>query len=118
MIIAVSAQGRDVNAAVEPRFGRCQQFVLVESETMQVEILENQDSSTSGGAGIQTAQMLASKGVQVVLTGNCGPNAFKTLHAAKIAVYTGISGTVRHAVEQYQQGRLQPADQANVNGHS
>lgn len=118
MNIAISAQGKNLDAEVEPRFGRCPQFVLVNPDTMQVEVVKNTDSAASGGAGIQTAQMLASKDVHVVLTGNCGPNVFKTLQAAKIVVYTGTSGAVRQAIEQYQQGRLQPAEQANVSGHN
>jgi len=117
MKIAISAQGADLNAAVDARFGRCQQFVLVDSDTMQCESLENTNVAASGGAGIQTAQLLASKGVQVVLTGNCGPNAFRTLQAANIQVYIGASGTVQQAIAQYQQGQLQLAAQPNVGGH-
>jgi predicted Fe-Mo cluster-binding NifX family protein len=117
MKIAVSAHGADVNAAVDERFGRCRQFVLVDVDTMQTETIDNAGMTTSGGAGIQTAQALASQGVQIVLTGNCGPNAFKTLQAAGIQVYLGASGTVQQAIEQHQQGRLQLADQPNVSGH-
>jgi len=117
MKIAISAQGEGLQAAVDPRFGRCQQFVLVDSDTLQWETLANTNVAASGGAGIQTAQLLASKGVQVILTGNCGPNAFTTLQAANLQVYIGASGTVGQALEQYQQGQLQLAAQPNVSGH-
>ena len=107
MKVAVSAMGKDLNAAVDPRFGRCQQFVIVDTETMQFEVLENPNVTASGGAGIQTAQWLSGQGVQAVLSGNCGPNAFATLQAADIQVFVGVTGTVRTAIEQYKTGQLQ-----------
>ena len=117
MKIAIPAQGKDLHAAIEPRFGRCQQFVIVEIESMEFEVLENPNIAASGGAGIQTAQRLAEKGVQAILTGNCGPNAFRTLQAAGIQTYINVTGTVLTAVEQYKSGQLQTAAQPNVGGH-
>jgi predicted Fe-Mo cluster-binding NifX family protein len=117
MKIAVSAQGTDLNATVDPRMGRCQQFLLVDTDTMDFEVLSNPNVGATGGAGIQTAQLLASKGVKAVITGNCGPNAFATFNAAEIAVYTGASGTIQNAIEQYKNDQLQVASQPNVGGH-
>lgn len=117
MKVAVSTTGNDLNALVNPRFGRCQQFVIVNTETMKFEVLENPNIAASGGAGIQTAQLLAEKGVQAVLTGNCGPNAFTTLQAAGIKVFVGVTGTVQAVIEQYKNGQLQTAAQPNVGGH-
>lgn len=117
MKVAVSANGHDLSAHVDPRFGRCKQFLTIDTDTLQYEVLENSNTSASGGAGIQTAQLLASQNIQAVITGNCGPNAFKTLEAADIQVFVGASGTIQDAVEQYTQGKLQAASQANVAGH-
>ena len=117
MKVAVSAQGNDLNALVDPRLGRAQQFLLVDTESMEFEPLDNPNIGAMGGAGIQTAQLLASNGVQAVITGNCGPNAFTTLNAAGIQVYIGASGTVQQALERYKQGQLQLASQPNVGGH-
>ena len=117
MKVAVSASGKDLEAAVEPRFGRCLQFIIVDTETMQFEVLENPNVAAAGGVVIQSAQLLANKDVQVVLTGNCGPNAFATLQAAGIEVFTGVSGTIQTAIEQYKNGQLQAASQPNVAGH-
>lgn len=117
MKIAISVQGKDMNAPIDPRMGRAQQFLIVNTDSMAYEVLENPNIGAAGGAGIQTAQLLASKGIQAVITGNCGPNAFTTLQAAGIQVYIGASGTVRQAVEQYQQDQLQLATQPNVGGH-
>jgi len=117
MKIAVSASGREINSPVEPRFGRCQQFLIIDPESMEYEVLDNPNMAASGGAGIQTAQLLASHSVQAVITGNCGPNAFMTLEAAEIQVFTGASGSIQEAVERYNKKQLQAASQANVAGH-
>ncbi len=117
MIIACSAQGTTLDAQIDPRLGRAQQFLLVNTESLACEAIANPGGNASGGAGIQAAQLLASKGAQAVITGNCGPNAFATFQAAGIPLYTGASGTIREALAQYQQGQLTAAVQPNVGGH-
>jgi predicted Fe-Mo cluster-binding NifX family protein len=117
MKIAVSTTAPGLDAAVDPRFGRCEYFVIVDPQTMEFETLDNSNAMASGGAGISTAQMIASKGVEVVLTGNCGPNAYQTLSAAGIQVVTGVSGRMKDAIEAYKAGRLQPNAQPNVGSH-
>jgi predicted Fe-Mo cluster-binding NifX family protein len=117
MKIAVSAIAPSLDAEVDPRFGRCQHFVIVDPETMEFETLENPNVMAGGGAGISTAQMVSNMGVQVVLTGNCGPNAYQMLSAAGVQVITGVSGTVRDAMEGYKAGRLQATAQPTVGPH-
>ena len=117
MKIAVTAQGRDLASSVDPNFGRAGRFLVVDTETGAFEAVDNtQSANAAQGAGIQSAQNLSRLGVAAVLTGNCGPNAFRALSAAGIKVYTGISGTVAQAVEDFKAGRLAPADAANVEG--
>jgi predicted Fe-Mo cluster-binding NifX family protein len=115
--IAVSATAPALDAEVDPRFGRCQYFVIVDSESMQFEALDNSNAMAAGGAGISTAQMIASKEVEVVLTGNCGPNAYQTLSAAGIQVITGVSGGIKDAIEAYKAGRFQSSAQPSVDAH-
>ena len=117
MRIAVSASGPTLDAEVDPRFGRCRYFIIVDPENMEFEMVENSGALAGGGAGIATAQTIADKGVEAVLTGDCGPNAFQVLSAAGIKVVTGASGTVRDAVQSYKTGHLQPSSQPNVPGH-
>lgn len=118
MRVAISATGRTLDAAVDPRFGRCSVLVLVETDDMSFEAIDNDSSSLGGGAGIQTAQRVAHQGVKAVLTGNCGPNAHQTLSAAGIEVFVGCSGTVSEAVARFKAGQLQPAAAPNVAEHS
>jgi predicted Fe-Mo cluster-binding NifX family protein/ferredoxin len=91
--------------------------VFVESEGLAFEAVENPNVSLGGGAGIQSGQLVSERGAQVVLTGNVGPNAFRTLEAAGIHVVTGATGTVRQAVEAYTAGGLAPTEGANVQSH-
>ena len=117
MKVAVTSTGPDLEAQVDPRFGRCQYFLIVESESMECEAIENPNSALGGGAGIQSGQMMSSKEVKVVLTGNCGPNAYATLASAGIDVIVGVSGGVREVVEQYKKGELSPSEEASVRSH-
>lgn len=118
MKIAVTATEPSLDASVDPRFGRCAYFVIVDAEQGTFEALENTNAALGGGAGIQSGQMIAAAGAQVVLTGNCGPNAVSTLSAAGIQIVPGCSGTVREVVEQYKSGQLQAVGEATVPAHS
>jgi predicted Fe-Mo cluster-binding NifX family protein len=117
MKIVVTAAAPSLDGAVDPRSGRCPYFLIVESDDLTFEAIENPNVQLGGGAGIQSAQLMNEKGVQFVLTGNCGPNAFQTLSAAGIEVIVGCSGLVRDVVEQFRNGRLGPSDQPNVASH-
>ncbi|KYH36736.1 MAG: hypothetical protein AYL30_007280 [Candidatus Hecatellales archaeon B24] len=107
--ICVSATGADLNAPVDPRFGRCAYLLIVDVDSMKLlEAVANPSVMAPSGAGIQTAQMVANKGVIAVITGNVGPNAYQVLASAGIQIFTGAFGTVREAVEAYRAGRLTP----------
>jgi predicted Fe-Mo cluster-binding NifX family protein len=82
MKIAVTTSAPDLQAQIDPRFGRCPYFLIVETDDLSFEAVENPNLGLSSGAGIQSAQLLAERGVKQVLTGNCGPNAHSTLSAA------------------------------------
>jgi predicted Fe-Mo cluster-binding NifX family protein len=117
MKVAITATGLTLDADIDPRFGRCQYFIIVDPETMQSEALENSGAMAGGGAGVSTAQMIASKGVEAVLTGNCGPNAYQVLSAAGIKVITGVAGKVQDAIQGYKSGKFQASSQPNVGDH-
>jgi predicted Fe-Mo cluster-binding NifX family protein len=118
MRVAVTSQGGDLGAEVDSRFGRASKFLLVDSRTMDFEVIENkQNLSLSQGAGIQSAQNIAKYRPDVVLTGNCGPKAFKALQAAGVKVVVGVSGRIKDAVQAYIEGKYTPAEGANVEGH-
>jgi predicted Fe-Mo cluster-binding NifX family protein len=118
MKLAVTSQGADLDSPTDPRFGRAKYFVVVDTDSGEFSAHDNsQNLNALQGAGIQAAQAVARLGVKAVLTGHVGPKAFTTLATANIAVYTGISGTVKQAIEQFKQGQLALAAQADVQGH-
>ena len=117
MKIAVSSSGQGLDSQVDPRFGRCACFVIVETNDMSFETFDNESIALGGGAGIQAAQFVASKGAGAVITGNCGPNAVQTLSASHVEVFVGQSGTVREAVERYKTGDIKPTSTPNVVDH-
>ena len=117
MRIAVTSTGPGLDDSVEARFGRCAYFLIIDTDTMQYEAIENPNIALGGGAGIQSAQLMSAKGVTIVLTGNCGPNAFNVFGQAGIQVIVGISGVVRNSVEQFKTGAFSSASGPNVAGH-
>jgi predicted Fe-Mo cluster-binding NifX family protein len=117
MKICVSSTANSLDAPIDPRFGRCPYFIIVDLETMQFEAIPNTASGAMGGAGIQAVRIIASKGVKVVITGNVGSNAFQALSAAGIKIITGAYGTVREVVEKYKRGELKEMDVSAVGGH-
>ncbi|MBN2189430.1 MAG: 4Fe-4S binding protein [Chitinispirillaceae bacterium] len=117
MKIAVTSSGNGLDSAVDSRFGRCPWFMIIDPETMAFEAIENPNTAIGGGAGIQSAQLMSEKGVETVLTGNCGPNAFRVFGAAKIKVVTGVTGTVREAIEGFKKDRFSITNEANVESH-
>ena len=114
MKICVTSEGKTLESKVDPRFGRCQYFVFIDTDTAELEAVQNPNTEFSGGAGIQSGQLMISKGIKAVLTGNVGPNAFQTLNAAGIKIFTGVGGTVKGAVEKYKKGELKVTESASV----
>jgi len=110
--ICVTSSGTDLDSPVNPRFGRCGYFIIIDSETMDFQAITNEGAMASGGAGIRAAQLVAAQGVEVVITGAVGPNAHPALTDAGISIVTGTFATVRDAVEAYKKGTLTTIDQA------
>lgn len=118
MKIAISAVGRDLESSIDERFGRCPYFIIVETDDLSYEAIENTNADLSGSAGIQSASMVASKGVEAVITGNCGPKAMQVFTAANISVISGQHGVIRDVVEKFKGGELSPSTRENVLGNN
>lgn len=117
--IAVSCDGPSLDARVDPRFGRAAGFLVVDSETLNFEYLDNGSTQVmSQGAGIQAAEIVAGTGATVVLTGFVGPKAFQALSAAGIRIGQHVDNlTVREALDRYKAGTVEFAAQPNRPGH-
>ena len=117
MKVAVSSSGTNLDSQIDPRFGRCTYFIIVNTDDMSFEAFDNEGIALGGGAGIQSSQFVASKGVGAIITGNVGPNAVQTLSAAGLEIFMGQTGSVREAVERYRRGDIKPEGSPNVVDH-
>ena len=119
MKVAVTSAGEAMDSVVDVRFGRARCFVLVDTETGEFTSKDNaQNLNAAQGAGIQAAQNVADLGAEAVITGNVGPNAFRTLSAADVKIFLCQGEiTVQEALDLLKAGKLQEVDQANVQGH-
>ncbi len=117
MKIAVCSTGSTLDSPLDPRFGRCAYFLVVDTETFETSAVQNPGAMSAQGAGIQAAQVVSSLGVSAVIAGNFGPNAFQALSAAGIKVYTGAKGSARDAVNQFNSGQLQEISAPTVAAH-
>ena len=112
MKICISSQGEERGSNVDQRFGRCGYFAFYDTESGEYSFEANQFAAGVGGVGVQTSQYMAEKEVQAILTGQVGPNAFKTLNAAGIDVYPSAEGTVEQAVQAFLNGEYEKTGQA------
>ena len=117
MKIVITATGKTMDSPVDQRFGRAAYFVVVDTETMDFAVIDNENVAAAGGAGISSAKAVIDAGAEAVLTGNCGPNAERTLTAAGAKLYTGVTGTVAEAVELFKGGKLTEAAGPSVQEH-
>ena len=115
MKICITSEGMTLDSTVDPRFGRCRYFIIFDTGDENFECIENKNAELTGGAGIQSAQLVCSKGIKSVLTGNIGPNAFKTLTAAGVSIYTGVSGTVKEVIDEFLSGKIKITSNPTVN---
>jgi len=118
MKVAVSAAGKNLESTVDERFGRCRYFIILETDDMSYQVIENTNADLSTSAGIQSASLVASKGVEAVITGNCGPKAMQVFAATTIKVIIGQHGMIKDVVEKFKKGDLTPSTHGNVPGKS
>ena len=118
MKLAFTTSGDNLEAPLDGRFGRAPKFLVYDLDKETFEVLDNgQNLNAASGAGIQAAETVARAGVQGLVTGHCGPNAFRVLSAAGIKIYNTDAPTVSEALARYRAGKLSTAEGADVTGH-
>ena len=114
MKLAISSNGTGLDSAIDPRFGRCAYYIVYDLDNDTFDTVENKSRMAAGGAGIQSAQAVADLKADAVITTNIGPNAFRVLETAGIKVYSGLTGSVKQAIEDFKKGSLGTAKSPNV----
>jgi predicted Fe-Mo cluster-binding NifX family protein len=116
--VAFTTSGDSLNAPLDSRFGRAPKFLIYDMDTSAFEIVDNQQNlNAAQGAGIQSAETVARLGAKSLVTGHCGPKAFRVLTSAGIIIYNTDASTVGAALEAFKAGKLKPAKTADVEGH-
>ncbi len=116
MKIAITSLGEELSSGVDGRFGRCDYFVIVDPESLDYEAISNGSKNAVGGAGVEAAQTVAGSGVSAVITGNVGPNAYRALSSAGVDIYTGASGTVQDAIDDFNDDNLSLTQSSTTRG--
>lgn len=119
MKYVISTREQSLDANVDPRFGRALMFALYDTQTQQCTWHSNaQNLQAAQGAGIQSAQNVVNLDAEAVITGHCGPKAYRVLNTAGIKIYT-IEGqiSIKEAIKQVESGKIKPAEGADVEGH-
>jgi len=118
MRIAISSQGKDLSSKVDRRFGRTSYFRIFDTDDESFEVVNNdQNVNAAQGAGVQAAENIVRKNVDIVVAGNFGPKAFQVLEAAGIKAALWANGTVSEAIKLARNNKLELCDKANVEGH-
>ena len=118
MKITFSTSGETLDSPLDARFGRAPKFLVYDLDSETFEVVDNQQNlNATQGAGIQSAETVARLGVNSLVTGHCGPKAFRVLQAAGIRIYNTSAATVTEALDQYHGGKLAEASSADVDGH-
>ncbi len=118
MLIAISASENDLNSQIDLRFGRAKAFIIYNTDNGSYEFINNvQNLEATQGAGIQAAQNVVNKDIEALITGHCGPKAFKILSESGVKIYTVGEGKIAQFIEKLKNGELQEAVSADVEGH-
>jgi len=108
MKIAVSSTDKNIKSNVSDVFGRCPYFIVAEIKNDKIEkteAIKNESTEQMSGAGISTAQLMAEKNVNVVITVNIGPRALDVLDQFNIEIYSG-QGVVKDVLQEFIDKKL------------
>jgi len=118
MKVAFSTSGDALDSRLDSRFGRAPKFLIYDLEAQTFQVIDNrQNLEAAQGAGIQTAQNILATGARAIVTGHCGPKAFRVLQVAGIKVFNTDASTVAEALQRYRDGQLAEALAPNSAGH-
>lgn len=118
MKIAITTSGDSLESSLDVRFGRAQKFLIYDTDNGTFDVIDNrQNLNAAQGAGIQAAETIVRAGAGGLITGHCGPKAFRVLSTAGIKIYNTNASTVREALELYKSGSLTEAKSSDVEGH-
>ena len=118
MKICLTATNKNLESKIDPRFGRCNYFIIVDSEKNQFEAIKNEVTEVTEDAGVLAPQIMAKNEVKHVITGNVGSRAFQALKKAGIEVDIEDVIAVKDAIEKFRKGEVRKTDSPTVSGYT
>ncbi|NLZ52299.1 MAG: dinitrogenase iron-molybdenum cofactor biosynthesis protein [Thermoanaerobacteraceae bacterium] len=118
MKVTVTSTGKDLDSLLDERFGRTSYFIIMDTDSDKIEVIENQNSNSAHGTGVQVAQFVSGMGAKALITGNVGPNAMRVLKASGIDIFRANSMTVREALQSFADGKLEKLSDATTDPHN
>lgn len=112
MKIGISATGNSLESLFDKRFGRCEYFLIYDDERDEFEALKNEGKTSPGGAGIKAVQQLIDAGVDVIITGNLGPNAFELVEKSGIKAYKSKDILLKDVLKNFKENKLEKIETA------
>jgi predicted Fe-Mo cluster-binding NifX family protein len=119
MKVAITSKGETLDSEMDPRFGRCAYFIIIDADEVDnYEAISNEAVTAPGGAGVMAAQTVIDKGVEAIISGNFGPKAFDALSGSGIKLYTVNAGTVKESLDALVGGAAKLLDSATAAAHA
>jgi predicted Fe-Mo cluster-binding NifX family protein len=84
MKIAITSTGNNTSARIDRRFGRCSYFVIYDTQSRSIEYIPNPNIEAIEGAGPASAELVASRGVTKVISGEFGAKVKSIFDKLKI----------------------------------
>ncbi len=84
MKVAITSAGNSLESTIDERFGRCAYFVVYDTESTSVEFIPNPNKDAEEAAGPATVQIVASRNVSKVVSGEFGMKIKSLLDSLKI----------------------------------
>lgn len=113
MKIGITSLGKSKDSKIDTRFGRSSNILIFSEERQLEKSMANPGAQAQRGAGVQAAQKLVDEEVNVLITGNIGPNALNLLQQSNIEIYLTSAGiSAKEAFEKYNSGDLKKAEEA------
>lgn len=104
MKVLIAAKGPSLDSSISKRFGHAPYYLLVDTATTQVQAIDNSDHDDETHAIIPE---MIGQGVEVFITGNIGPSAFKIVRSLHRQVALARHMSAGEALDRLSRGELE-----------
>ncbi len=88
MKVAITSTGSTSDSKLDPRFGRCSYFAIYDTDTREMEFIPNPGKDATEGAGPASVQIVASRNIKKIISGEFGTRVRPLLDSLGIEITT------------------------------